>query len=368
MRYIIGWINYYEWPGIMDMKLLPLFLFAFYAFAGEQAPAGLPGANSASLLEVSPDETKTVSKEDKSGLTELEKDAVMEFLVQEVIPAFNGFQDILFSKPSFEIHWTPKEMQIKHCSFKFQLKQVRTISYNLADLQLYGFQSNAEIGGPGRLFVELSCGGADAVEDVLHFKVKLFAVDEEQKSSLYSFKIMTMNKEQLDLKLKSVELNVDVENVDSILVLDPDEHIEIFPQDSPFLKFFEEEKAYAEADLKNENSGVREDSELKNMYDISLNVWNQMKGEDSQAGSSEAKSLVQDAESSESDSLIPLKKFSISQIINVKGSAEMLLPVYKNGERVFDLAVVPIISSFALSVDGDFIPIMFNASRKKLGR
>lgn len=351
--------------GIMDMKFLPLFLFAFYAFAGEQAPAGLPedAEDSASLSEILPSVAKTVSKEDKSVLTEPEKDAVMEFLVREVIPAFNGFQDVLFSKPSFEIHWTPEGMQIKHCSFKFRLKQIRTISYNLADIQLYGFQSNAEIGIPGLLFVELSCGGAGSVEDVLHFNVKIFATDEEQNPSYYSFKIKTMNKEQLYLQLKSIELDVDVESVDSILVLDPEERVEVLPQDSPFLKFFEEDKAYAEADLKDEDSGSSEVDKFKNVYDISLNVWNQMKGGDSLGREfSEAQNLGQDdakTKSSESDSLVPLKKWSISQIIHVKGSTEILLPVYKNGVKVFEHTVAPIIGSFAFSEDGGFIPITF---------
>ena len=349
------------------MKLLPIFLFAFYAFAGA-------GESSACKKDVADSVNETVSKEDESVLTEPEKDAVMEFLVREVIPAFNGFQDILFSKPSFEIHWTPKGMQIKNCFFKFQLKQIRTISYNLANVQLYGFQSNAEIGAPGLLFVELSCGDdtVDFSEDTWHFNVKVFVTDEEQNPSYYSFKIKTMDKEQLDLQLKSIEMDVDVENIDRILISDSEEHIEILSQDSPFLKSFEEGKAYAEADLKNEDS-CDEESEVdkrKNMYDISLNVWNQIKNENSEeegskAEGSEAESLVQDAESSESDSLVPLKKLSISQIIHINGSTEILLPVYKNGVRVFEQAVTPITGSFAVSVDGDFIPITFKHYMQK---
>ena len=334
------------------MKLLFIFLFAFYAFAEEKNAL----ADSVSLFETPSDKTKVVSKEDESVLDEFEKDAVMEFFVQEVIPAFGGFQDILFSKPSFEIHWTPQGMQIKHCSFKFQLKQVRTVSYNVADVQLYGFQSNAEIGGPGLLFVELSCGGVVPAEDVLHFKVKIFATDEEQKSSYYSFKITTMDKEQLDFQLKSIELDVSVENADNsdgIFVSDPDEDVENLPQDSPFLKFFEEEKAYAE--IVSEDAGdslVNGEDKPKNMYDVPLNIWNQIKGGDAQDGSS--------GDSSESGSLIALTKLSVNQIINVKGSVEILVPVYTSGVKTHVPAVVPIIGRFVSSVDGDFIPIMFN--------
>ncbi len=280
-----------------------------------------------------------------------EEEALMQFLLQEVIPAFGGFQDILFSnKPSFDIHWTLEGMQIRNCSFKLQLKQLRTIQYNLADMEFYGFRSDAEIGDSRLLFVQVSCGETNQIENKQNFKIKFFVTDENLKSSFYSLKIKTMDKEQIDIKLVSIEMDVDVETVDYTLVSDHYGHIEILPNNSPFLQFFEEDKAYAE--VVEADEGLRDDSNLedgeeapiKNMYDISLAVWNQIKG-------------VTETQSNDS-SLVPLKKMRVEQAITLKGSTELLLPVYKGGAKEDAPVVMPITGSIFSSVDGEMVPVI----------
>ena len=341
------------------MKSLSIFcvlIFVFHLSAMEELPAvdlesgesSFPINTNKSIPVHTVEEGITDSETEVETEEVSEEEALMQFLVEEVLPAFGGFQDILFSnKPSFDIHWTPKGMQIKHCSFKFQLQQLRTIQYNLADIELYGFQSNAEIGGSRFLFVQVSCGETNNIENKKHFKIKFFVTDEEQNPSFYSLKIKTMDKEQFDIKLVSIQMDVDIETVDYTLISDNYGHIEILPNDSPFLQFFEEDKAYVEVvDDEEDGSGVEESKEapIKNMYDINLSIWNQIKG-------------ITEAQSNESF-LVPLKKVRVEQVITLKGSAELFLPVYKDGVKEDAPVVIPITGNIFSSVDGEMMPVI----------
>lgn len=286
-------------------------------------------------IEFSKDEEKTSAK--------LEEEVLMKFLLEEVIPAFGGFQDLLFSnKPSFDIHWTPQGMQVKNCFFELQLRQLRTIKYNLADIALYGFQSNAEIGDPRFLFVQMSCGEIEDITDTARFIIKFFVTDEDLNSSYYGLKITTMGKEQLDIKLKSIEMDVDIAAVDYTLILDPYGHIEALPHGSPFLQAFVEDQAYVE--VIEEGMEDTEDEQIKNMYDIPISMWNQIKG-------------INEV-SSDVDSIISLKKVKVEQIVNLKGSIEMFLPVYADGVKQDTRVVMPITGRIFYPVEGSVIPVI----------
>ena len=333
------------------MKFLSLFtlIFTFQLFAAEsitdsatdaKAPENVSDEETTDSSNILEEDTETSKKEiEADGISE--EEALIKFLIEEVFSAFGGFQDIFFSKPSFDIHWTPEGMQIKNCSLKLQLKQLRALRYNLADMELYGFRSDAEIGGPRWLFVQMSCDQTKGIENKTHFKVKFFVTDEDLNPSYYSLKIKTMDKEQFDIKLQSIEMGVDIETVDDVLLSDSYGHVEILPNDSPFLRFFEEEKAYAE-----EVEEVSTDDSLtevgpKNIYDINSRVWDQIK-----------------KTSSEEESLIPLKKMNINQVINVKGAAEISLPVYKEGAKEEVRVVIPVEGHIFSSVDGEIVPII----------
>ena len=279
-----------------------------------------------------------------------EEEALMRFLFEEVVPAFGGFQDLLFShKPSFDIHWTPQGVQVRSCSFEFQLKQLRTIRYNLADIDLYGFQSNAEIGDPRFLFVQISCDETDNIENTVHFNINFFVTDEDLNPSYYGLKIKTMDKEQLDIKLESIKMDVDIRTVDYTLVSDPYGHIEILPHESPFLQFFEEDKAYAEIVEGQSTEDVVEDEQIKDMYDIPISTWNQIKGVET---------------SSDGDPVVPLKKVTVEYAIHLEGSAEMFLPVYTDGIKEDTRVVIPIVGRIFSPLEGEIIPVIDISTRQ----
>ena len=353
------------------MKFLSIFtlMFAFQLFAVEpskdlaktdsveteevsegitentDSPAGTAMADAEEAVEGIAENTDPPAGTAMEGAEEaVESEALVKFLVEEVFPAFGGFQDILFSKPSFEIHWTPESMQIKNCSFRIQLKQLRAVRYNLADIQLYGFRSDAEIGDPRWLVVDISC--EEAPQNKTRFKVKFFVTDEELNPSYYSLKIKTMDKEQLDIKLGSVEMDLDIETVEDVLLSDPYGRVEVLPKDSPFLEFFEEEKAYAEITEDEPPDSSLEEN--RNMYDIPLSLWGQIQKGDLQA--IEGGSLPGD--------LIPLKKWRINKVIFLEGSVEILLPVYQEGVREDTRVMVPVTGRIFSSAEGDFLPVV----------
>ncbi|MDE0151142.1 MAG: hypothetical protein OXK80_01420 [Bdellovibrionales bacterium] len=332
------------------MKFISVFLvFSFFAFGenytSEQGaqPSADGAKEGSSVISEEPDINNV--KKDETSTDASEEEALMQFLMEEVIPAFGGFQDLLFSnKPSFDIHWTPQGMQVKNCSFEVQLKQLRTIKYNLADMELYEFQSNAEIGDPRFLFVQISCGETNNVTDTARFNIKFFVTDENLNPSVYSLKIKTMEQEQLDIKLDSIEMDVEIETVDYVLLLDSDGHIERLPHESPFLKSFEESQAYAEVIEEDQSEESVESEQIKNMYDIPVSVWNQIKG-------------VNETPSDES-ALVSVKKVTVEQVINVNGSAEIFLPVYKDGVKQDARVVIPIVGHIFSPAEGDLIPFI----------
>jgi len=340
------------------MKFLIFFIliFIFQVFSEEKATNAKESVSSKdssvedveSFIEGGPSASSQEAPQPETDSEDSEEEALMKFLFEEVIPAFGGFQDLLFSnKPSFDIHWTPQGMQVKSCSFEFQLKQLRTIRYNLADIELYGFQSNAEIGGPRFLFAQISCGETNSVENTVRFNFKFFVTDEDLTPSYYSLKIKTMDKEQLDIKLKSIEMDVDIETVDYTLISDQYGHVETLPHESPFLKAFKEDEAYAEITEGQDEEDIVEDKQIKNMYDIPVSVWNQIKGT-----------------ASDGDSLVPLKKMKVESAIHLKGSAEILLPVYTDRVKQDVPVVIPIVGSIFSSVEGGIIPVIDISARQ----
>jgi len=321
--------------------LVFVFLFGFQVYAkGQVADAENPIlSQSVEDIESSVNPSDQVHAEELFETVSEDSEAeLMKFLIEEALPAFGGFQDLLFSKPSFDIHWTPQGVQVKNCFFEFQLKQLRAIKYNLADVALYGFYSNAEIGDARLLFVQTSCGATDETTGAIRFNIKFFVTDEDLTPSYYGLKITTMDKEQLNIKLKSIAMDVEIEPVDYTLVLDPYGHIEILPHTSSSLEFFEEDSAYSEET--EENQG--EEEVMKNMYDIPVSVWNQIRGINEES----------------SDSVIPLKKVSVEQVIHLQGSAEMSLPVYVGGVKRDSDIVIPITGRIFSSAEGEMIPLI----------
>lgn len=355
MRYLV-FISFLRTHRDVFMKFLSIFLliFSFFAFGEVYKPeqgaqSSIDGAKIGnSVLNEEPD-VKILKKDETSANTS-EEEALMQFLMEEVIPAFGGFQDLLFSnKPSFDIHWTPQGMQVKNCSFEVQLKQLRTIRYNLADIELYGFQSNAEIGDPRFLFVQISCGETNNVADTARFNIKFFVTDEAQNPSSYSLKINTMEQEQLQIKLDSIDMDVEIETVDYVLVLGPHGHIEILPRESSLLQIFEENQAYTEVIEEGQSGEDVESEQIKNMYDIPISVWNQIKGV-------HETSFVE-------DTLVSVKKVTVEQVINVNGSAEIFLPVYTDGVKQDALVVIPIVGRIFSPAEGDVIPFIDISTR-----
>ncbi len=325
------------------MKFLSIFalMFAFQLFAEE------PVQDLAKTEEVFESAVEGVSSSaaavsETEELEVSEPEALTKFLVEEVFSAFGGFQDILFSKPSFDIHWTPEGMQIKSCSFKVQLRQLRAVKYNLADMKLYGFRSDAEIGGPRWLMAGISCGGAVDLKNK-RFKVKFFVTDEELNPSHYSLKIKTMDKEQLNIKLGSIEIDIDIETVDDVLLSDPYGRVEILPKDSPFLRFFEKEKSSVEG----------AEPVLQNAYDIPSSLWGQIQEGDLQSIKGEAP----DRKNIEED-FISLKKMNVNQQIFLEGFAEILLPVYQEGVREDTPVTIPVKGRIFSSAEGEFLPVI----------
>ena len=146
------------------------------------------------------------------------QDSLVIFFLQEVLPAFGGFKQIFHQKPSFQISFNAEGLSLKNCAFSTQLKQLRPIKYDIADVELYDFQAHAEIGDKRFLMLKAECG--EFSKDSQNFKVSLSIADESLEPSFYGLKVKTLDQEQMHLKLWSAAVNVSIRGEEKTMGLD----------------------------------------------------------------------------------------------------------------------------------------------------
>ena len=202
----------------MKLALAVVFIFfSFFCFS-EDKPQDEP-QNSGSLdipllneEEEQSEDEQTESEPQKEELENIEPEDLTAFFLEQVVPAFGGFKEIFHQKPSFDIKFDQNGAVIKSCSAALQLSQKRSIEYNIADLNLYDFQSNIEIGGPRYILLNLKCEEGKFFLDAYRFRILLTVADEAFDPSFYSIRVKALEQEQVHLKLWSVELLLSLEN------------------------------------------------------------------------------------------------------------------------------------------------------------
>ena len=158
--------------------------------------------------------TPVSESQESPDLNEEQKDEMTEFLIKEVIPAFEGLKHFqLNNPPSFHLHFTPSGIQLKNCSLSFQIQQLESIQYNLARLDLHDFQADAHIGQPQSfLFFDIECGDQSAVINGYHFKADVSIKDKNLKPFYYGINVHSLDQEQVSLKIWSINIDVKIQN------------------------------------------------------------------------------------------------------------------------------------------------------------
>lgn len=195
-----------------------LISFASLAYAQDsQEKNSNPGINASSDVSIS----ERLSKE--------ERDELILFLIKEVLPSFGGLKEL---KPSFKIHFNSEGPFIQSCSIQWKIEQFQTIHYNIADVELYDFQAAADIGRPLFLVFDVSCSPLDTAqktkENQKHttkFTVSITFEDQFQETQFYTLKVRSFDQDQLDIKLWSLQFEVQISSLEKEMRLGSDGRI-----------------------------------------------------------------------------------------------------------------------------------------------
>ena len=260
----------------------------------------------------------------KSSLEESDS-TFIDFLVEEVIPAFGGFEHILLTtKPSFSVHYTQKGVALIDCSLELKLKQLRTIQYQVTDSNTGNFPVNMNIGQPRWLFFKASCGEQSTSTDRNHFNISFTVKNENLKDSYYELGVNAFDKDQLKIKLYSIKIEVITEEVDQEILVSS--HGDV-------MKFSKELKKYKDND---------------EIYILPLELWKPLNNK------------LRPSNLQENNDLTELKKVKITQIINIDGVIQLTFPTSVNNVTEDTNVLAPIKGQIFIpeKEDDDIIPVI----------
>ena len=242
------------------------------------------------------------------NLNEEQKDEMTEFLIKEVIPAFGGLQHFQLNQPpSFYLHFTPEGIQLTKCSFNFQIQQLESIQYNLAQVDLHDFQANAHIGqSESFLFFDVSCGDQSNVINGFHLNADISIKDKNSEPSYYGITIHSLGQEQLSLKILSINIDIKIQN-DAKWTLQDSRKKVVFVKSIQTHPHFPLE--------------ILEEKSTTNFYSIPQEVWPY---------------TYPDVEA------IQVTKAQTTQIISLEGTVRYSLPISVNGQRQETEVSIPI--------------------------
>ena len=226
--------------------------------------------------------------------TEENDPTVTDFLIEEVVPAFGGFEQLfLTNTPSFNIQFTQDGIELKDCSLEIKLKQLKTIQYQVTDSDTDGFPVNLNIGQPRWLFFNASCEEQDTEADTNYLNISFTIKDENLEDSYYELVFNAFDKEQLTIKLYSIQLGALFKEVDQEILLSS--HGDV-------MNFSKELKGYKSAD---------------DTYSLPIELWEPL--------NNKLRSAVQN-----NNDFIELRKVKITQIINIDGVVNLTFPTSVN--------------------------------------
>ena len=238
----------------------------------------------------------------------LNENEMIEFLITEVIPAFEGLKHFHFNQPpSFHLHFTSSGIQLKECSFSFQIQQMGSIQYNLAQADLHDFQANAHIGKPESfLFFDISCGDQSAVINGYHFTADISIKDKNLEPSYYEITVHSLDQEQMKLKIKSINMDVKFQNDVKWILIDSENHGALVDSLKTHPHFLPE---------------ILEEKSTTDLYSIPYEVWpHRLPHEET----------------------VQVTKNQTSQIISVEGAVHFSFPISVNGQRQETESSIPI--------------------------
>ncbi len=248
----------------------------------------------------------------------LNQRGLSEFFVKDILPAFGKLEDMLLTKkPSFSVRITPRGLEIKECSFQFQLKQLKTIEYLTSEGSAYGVQVDAQIGGPITFLFEVTCGSQHFGSPVTFFEISMSLLNQDMQPTYYGLKVNSLKMEQVDIKLWGLKAKIHINKEKRTLLLGPKGHTR------PFTSEFE-------------NTCQVEENGL---YEVPAPLWPPFP--------KTSKNIT-----------VSVRKISVSHTMNIAGSSELSFPVSLEGVKQDTRFRFPFEGQIFFSEEGEVIPII----------
>ena len=247
-----------------------------------------------SLQTATAKEKTTIDDQEEESASEENDSTLTDFLIKEIIPAFGGFEHIfLTNKPSFSAQFTQNGLVLENCSLEFKLKQLKPINYQVTEGESDNFAVNMSIGQPRWLFFNASCEENNTSADKNHFNISFTIKDENFKNSYYELTFNAFDKDQLKIKLYSIQMGVTLEEVNQEILVSPHGDVMNFSKEL-------------------------EDYEIEDgLYSLPSSLWKPLNKVTANSQTPEG-------------SIDELRKVKITQIINIDGVAYLTFPTSVN--------------------------------------
>jgi len=101
---------------------------------------------------------------------------------------------------------------VNECSVGVHLKQTKPFNYTLSEEGLNDFEMHVEVGQALFLSLNLTCDDFDFKDSKQNYKLAVSIQDENLEPYFYGLKVRSFSREQVYLKLWSLELDITVQN------------------------------------------------------------------------------------------------------------------------------------------------------------
>ena len=284
----------------------------------QPAPGEQPQSQPSETAPPDPQDKKAIPPQAEELLNS--EDRFSEFITQNLLPAFGDLKDILLtSRPSLSIRITPEGVEIRECAFQFQIKPPTTIQHPLTPPSttsdgMPDDERQREAPPPALLF-EVQCGLETFNSSVTFFEVSMSVLDTDKNPTHYGLKINSL--EQVSIKLWGMRAKLHIDSTQRTILMGPK------GLTRPFTGEFAKTHSLNEEGL----------------YEVKASLWPPFK-------------------SPSPESVVLVKKISVSHTMEIDGSSELSVPVSVEGVRQDTRFRFPFKGQIFFSETGDVIPVM----------
>lgn len=162
------------------------------------------------------------------------EDDIMDWVMEEVVPAFDGFNNLQFlSVPTVDFVFNRESFAIASCAAEVSVEQLKTITYQFLKIPTY-VDGTADIGANRRIHFAAKCGEDNFKAGVSHFKVRVYFTENGELAT-YNLVYHILDQSQKLLQMKYIDLEIRITQGEFPLLLSlSNEKVDYLPEYEKF--------------------------------------------------------------------------------------------------------------------------------------